>query len=332
MIGNISYIESKHTNPYQNLAVEEYLLLHCEKNECILYLWQNEHTVVVGRNQNIWKECLVSRMEEEKAYPVRRLSGGGAVYHDLGNLNFTFLVRKDNYDVDRQIEVILAAVRKLGIHAEKSGRNDILIDGHKFSGNAFYKKGGCCYHHGTLMVDVDLGELSRYLTVSKEKLKAKGVDSVKARVVNLKSYAPDLTIDLLKEKLFEAFEEVYGLKAKVRRGEELDQKEIGERAARFSSWDWIFGRTLDFQYELAKRFGWGEMTLQFQVQNGRIKDIGVFSDTMKPGFVEELLKYLKNIRYDRRAICAELGLYWSEDKEEEQMMKDVIAWIRTADL
>ena len=202
MIEKITYIETANTYPYQNLAVEEYLLLHCDKEECILYLWQNRNTVVIGRNQNAWKECLVSKLEEENGYPVRRLSGGGAVYHDLGNLNFTFLVRKENYNVDKQLNVILEAVKKLGIHAEKSGRNDILIDGHKFSGNAFYEQGDCCYHHGTLMVHVNLGELSRYLTVSKDKLQSKGVDSVRARVANLTEYAPDATVELLKQKLF----------------------------------------------------------------------------------------------------------------------------------
>ena len=226
MIDKITYIETDNTYPYRNLAMEEYLLLHCGKEECILYLWQNRNTVVIGRNQNAWKECLVSKLEEENGYPVRRLSGGGAVYHDLGNLNFTFLVRKENYDVNRQLNVILEAVKKLGIHAEKSGRNDILIDGHKFSGNAFYEQGDCCYHHGTLMVNVNLGELSRYLTVSKDKLKSKGVDSVRARVTNLTEYAPDLTVDVLKQKLLEAFEEVYGLKANILKDTDLDAEEV----------------------------------------------------------------------------------------------------------
>ena len=332
MIRKLSYIESKETNPYRNLAVEEYLLLHCAEDECILYLWQNANTVVIGRNQNIWKECIVNKLEDEKGYPVRRLSGGGAVYHDLWNLNFTFLVRKENYDVDRQLEVILTAVRKLGINAKKSGRNDILIDEHKFSGNAFYKQGEYCYHHGTLMVDVNLGELSRYLTVSKEKLQAKGVDSVRSRVVNLKSYAPGLTIDQLKEKLRASFEEVYGLKARILEISELDKEEIRERAEKFSSWDWIYGRTLAFQYELSKRFVWGQITLQFQVKNGKVRDVNVFSDSMKPEFIERLRGYLKNIRYDKHAICVELGLYWSSDKEEERMMADIIEWIKTEDL
>ena len=332
MIEKITYIESENTYPYQNLAVEEYLLLHCDKEECILYLWQNRNTVVIGRNQNAWKECLVSKLEEENGYPVRRLSGGGAVYHDLGNLNFTFLVRKENYDVDRQLSVILEAVKKLGIHAEKSGRNDILIDGHKFSGNAFYEQGDCCYHHGTLMVNVNMGELSRYLTVSKDKLQSKGVDSVRARVANLTEYAPDLTVDMLKQKLLEAFEEVYGLKAKIIKTEDLDAGEVQERTERFASWDWIFGKKLDFQYEMSHRFSWGQVTLQIKVKNGKIEDLNVYSDSMKPSFIAEISRYLKGIRYDKQAICTELGLYWSVDKEEEQMMKDIIDWIGSIDL
>lgn len=332
MVKKITYIESKNTYPYQNLAVEEYLLLHCDEEECILYLWQNRNTVVVGRNQNVWKECLVSKLHEENGYPVRRLSGGGAVYHDLGNLNFTFLVRKGNYDVNRQLEVILTAVRKFGIHAEKSGRNDILIDGHKFSGNAFYEQGDYCYHHGTLMVNVNLGELSRYLTVSKEKLQSKGVDSVRSRVTNLTEHAPGLTVEELKGKLLEAFEEVYGLKADVISQEDLDEREVKERTDRFSSWDWIFGKKLDFQYELSTRFPWGQLTLQFQIKNGKIEDMNAFSDSMKPQLMMELKKYLKNIRYDKHAICVELGLYWSTDKEEERMMNDIIAWLKTVDL
>lgn len=173
MIDKITYIESPTFSPYYNLAVEEYLLLHCENTECILYLWQNKHTIVIGQNQNAWKECNVSKLEEDGGYLVRRLSGGGAVFHDLGNLNFTFLVSKENYDVGKQTDVILRAVNKLGIHAEKSGRNDLHINGKKFSGNAYYETRNHCYHHGTLMVNVDKQMLSYYLTVSKEKLSQK---------------------------------------------------------------------------------------------------------------------------------------------------------------
>lgn len=331
MIEKITYIESRDSYPYQNLAVEEYLLLHCQKNQCILYLWQNKNTIVIGRNQNAWKECLVSKLEEDGGHLVRRLSGGGAVYHDLGNLNFTFLVDKENYDVDRQLQVILTAVNHLGIKAEKSGRNDILVDGKKFSGNAFYKQEEHCYHHGTLMVNVNLGELSKYLTVSKEKLKSKGVDSVKSRVTNLREFAPELTIEELKKSLLQAFEEVYGLKADILRQEDLDQAELEKGTKKFSSWDWIFGRRMDFQHEVSRRFGWGQVDIQMKVKDGKIEEAAVFSDSMKPDLMLELPRYLKGCHYDKKSICIELGLYWSADPEEDAMMKDMIAWIESID-
>ena len=135
MITKASFLLTQETNPYKNLALEEFLLMNCQPGECILYLWQNRNTVVIGRNQNCWKECNVSQLEKDGGFLVRRLSGGGAVYHDMGNLNFTFLVRKEDYNVDRQMNVIIRAMQLLGIHAEKTGRNDITADGRKFSGN-----------------------------------------------------------------------------------------------------------------------------------------------------------------------------------------------------
>ena len=134
MIEKLYTIESGSLNPYLNMGLEEYLKYHTGREECILYLWQNERTVVIGRNQNAWKECQTEELEGDGGYLARRLSGGGAVFHDLGNLNFTFLVRKENFNVEKQTEVILRAVNSLGIHAEKSGRNDITVDGCKLFG------------------------------------------------------------------------------------------------------------------------------------------------------------------------------------------------------
>jgi len=332
MVEKITYIESGQFHPYKNLAVEEYLLLHCEPQECILYLWQNQNTVVIGRNQNAWKECKVESLEKNGGHLARRLSGGGAVYHDLGNLNFTFLVSKENYSIDRQLEVIVKAVQKLGAKAEKSGRNDILIDGKKFSGNAFYEQEQHCYHHGTLMMNVNKEMLSKYLTVSKEKLQSKGVDSVKSRVTNLVDYIPNLTLEALKKALREAFEEVYGLTSNECKMEDLDQKEIEQRTKHFSSWDWRYGRKIDFQYEISKRFPWGQMNIQFQVDKGKIADVNVYSDSLKPMMIEKLPKYLKGIRYHKKNICSELRLYWAEDKQEEEMIADIIEWIKEEEL
>ena len=151
MINRLSYFISSSTNPYLNLAVEEYLLETVKPNQLILYLWQNERTVVIGKNQNAWKECRFQELEADGGHLARRLSGGGAVFHDLGNLNFTFLMPSGDYDLSKQMSVILEAVRSLGIDAQKSGRNDVTVDGKKFSGNAFCKRSKVKQHHGTLL-------------------------------------------------------------------------------------------------------------------------------------------------------------------------------------
>ena len=210
MIERLLVCRSGGYSPYENLALEEALLNRVGKGELILYLWQNERTVVIGKNQNPWKECRTALLREEGGHLARRLSGGGAVFHDLGNLNFTFLMSTEDYDLSRQLTVLEKACQSLGIPAQRSGRNDLLADGRKFSGNAFYKHNGKAYHHGTLMVDVDMEKVQRYLSPSKAKLAAKGVDSVRSRVVNLREFVPDLTIARLSDALIAALAEVYG--------------------------------------------------------------------------------------------------------------------------
>ena len=209
MIRSLYVCRGRGTDPYENLALEEALLNRVGEGELILYLWQNERTVVIGKNQNPWKECRTALLAEEGGHLARRLSGGGAVFHDLGNLNFTFLMSAQDYDLPRQLAVIERACRSLGIPAARSGRNDLLADGRKFSGNAFYKHNGKAYHHGTLMVDVDLEMVQRYLSPSRAKLAAKGVDSVRSRVVNLREFVPTLSVRQLENALIAALAEVY---------------------------------------------------------------------------------------------------------------------------
>lgn len=290
MIQKLRYYQTSCTDPYQNLATEKFLLDSVSPGECILYLWQNQNTVVIGRNQNAWAECRTSLLEQEGGRLARRLSGGGAVFHDLGNLNFTFLVRREDYDVDRQLSVIQEACRLSGITAVKSGRNDLLADGRKFSGNAFYHHQGHAYHHGTLMIDVDKDKLQRYLSPPKAKLEAKGVASVRSRVVNLKELCPELTCSLMAQRMVQAFETVYGCPAKEI---PLDkQAEIAQTAKQYGSWEYLYGSPLPFTFQCQERFDWGHILVQLEAKAGMITGAKVYSDAMDwllAGAVEQAL-------------------------------------------
>ncbi|MBO4410146.1 MAG: lipoate--protein ligase, partial [Spirochaetales bacterium] len=195
---------------HSNLAAEAFLMERSKADEYILYLWQNRPTVVIGRYQNPFMECDLARMESDGVKLSRRFSGGGAVYHDMGNLCFTFISPKESYDKDRNFRIVISALGALGVEACTSGRNDILAGGFKVSGNAFQIKGGKACHHGTLLVDCDMSRLPRYLTPDATKLEAHGVRSVASRVRNLKEIRPDITIGALEEQLVRSFSEECG--------------------------------------------------------------------------------------------------------------------------
>ena len=306
MINRIKLYEGNSFDPYLNLATEQYLMETVEEDACILFLWQNQNTVVIGKNQNAWKECRTALLQEEGGFLARRLSGGGAVFHDLGNLNFTFLVPQEEYDLDRQFSVIAEAVSLLGLQAERSGRNDVLAEGRKFSGNAFFKHDGKAYHHGTLLIDVDMDKLGRYLNPSKAKLQAKGVDSVRSRVVNLTELNPDITIASMKEAMAKAFAKVYGKPMTVITDKDFDHQAIEALRRRNASWEWNYGQKLPFTAELEARFPWGGIQLCLQVEGGIVTGVKVFSDAMDwqlPGQMEALLL---GARFEKDDICGRL--------------------------
>lgn len=302
MIRSVFVYESTSVDPYYNLAVEQHLLETVREGQCILYLWQNQNTVVIGRNQNPWKECRTTLLSREGGHLARRLSGGGAVFHDLGNLNFTFLMPQEDHDLERQLSVIRQAVRRLGIQVESSGRNDILADGRKFSGNAFYKNGRQAYHHGTLLVDVDMDRLDRYLSPSKAKLQSKGVDSVRSRVVNLKELAPQITIGSLKEALRVSFGQVYGHCVRPLTDAPLDTARIEAIAERNRSWEWNYGQKLPFTFEREARFFWGSLHIQLQIAEGVIREAKIYSDAMDHTFAPAAEQKLAGCRFEQRSI------------------------------
>lgn len=303
MIKQLQICESSGYDPYFNIALEKFLLETVPERTCILYLWQNKNTVVIGRNQNAWAECRTTLLEQEGGKLARRLSGGGAVFHDLGNLNFTFIMHDSDYDLDRQFDVILTACRNLGIRAEKSGRNDLLAEGSKFSGNAFYHSQGRAYHHGTLLVDADMDKLSRYLTPSKAKLEAKGVNSVRSRVTNLKQLCPGLSCELLKQHMKQAFTQVYGLEAVpvTLSGEDLSA--IKESAQALGSWQWCYGPKLPFSFACEDRFAWGGIRLQLQVESGHVQRADVYSDAMDWSLGSTVAQSLTGCRFTLDELC-----------------------------
>lgn len=319
MINKLNIYLGTGFDPHTNLATEKHLMDSVQPGQCILYLWQNQNTVVIGRNQNPWVECRTGLLEEEGGKLARRLSGGGAVFHDIGNLNFTFLVCREDYDVDRQLSVIQAACAMAGITAEKSGRNDLLAEGRKFSGNAFYQDKLHSYHHGTLLIDVDMTKLQRYLSPSKAKLEAKGVASVRSRVVNLKELAPSLDSRSMKTYMVEAFQKVYGLPAEpIVLGNE-DLVSIEALKKEYGSWEFLYGTPLPFTLECEGRFPWGGIQLQLQAKNGIITAAKVYSDAMDWQFPQQVETGLTGCRFHREDMYAAIRTSVSDPQAADDL-------------
>lgn len=302
MISKLCTFESKDTFPYRNLALEEYLTKTAGPGAMILFLWQNRRTVVIGRNQNCFAECDTEALKEDGGFLARRLSGGGAVFHDTGNLNFSFCVRRPDYDVERQTEVILRAVNMLGINAKRTGRNDITADDRKFSGHAYFKTGECCCHHGTLLIDADSRLMVKYLRPDSEKLKSKGVASVRSRICNLKELRSDITVSEVKTALIQALEAVYDLKAYALPGDRMDEKQIKERADHFASDEWLYGKNLPFDHSFGRRFPWGNVTFELKITGSLIESARIWSDSMEPSVIQSFSGALTKCEYTPSAM------------------------------
>ena len=295
MITSCQILLTECTDPKRNLAAEEALLLSLPENTALLFLWQNSHTVVIGSGQNAWRECDVQKLHDEGGTLVRRSSGGGAVYHDLGNLNFSFIVPRADYDVDRQLRVVMNAVAQCGLTAEKSGRNDLLIDGRKFSGNAFRLLKASALHHGTLLIDSDMTKVPRYLTPDASKLKAKGVKSVASRVTNL-SELGDVDIERMTNAMMTAFMQEYGT-AEVALADSRLPADFDDLLAKYQSWDWNFGASPMGDACIKTRFPWGSVEIVAVLEHGSIKSCRVFTDSMDETLASRLENALIGCRW-----------------------------------
>jgi len=316
-------IHSTSTNPWLNLAIEEYLLANVGPEEVLLYLWQNDNTVVIGRNQNPWKECDCEALTANGGKLARRLSGGGAVFHDMGNLNFTFVMNKKHYDVRKQQRVIVDALLKHGIEAVFSGRNDMLIQGRKFSGHAYYSNGTNSYHHGTILVNTDFEKLSGYLNPSAEKILSKSVASVKSRVINIAEVAPEMTTDLIKRSMAESFSAIYG--PATSSNFESTNDDMVRLFEKYASWDWCYGKSPAFDVSHGKRFDWGEVEINLSLQKGIIKEVKVFTDAMEVGLFDQLPQALVGEPYQKSVLTAAVKTCIADGS----IQKDLVEWMKS---
>ena len=284
----LSFFQSNDPNPYNNLARELYLYETCQSDEVIFYLWQNEPTVVIGKNQSANAQCELKKMEQDKVHLARRITGGGAVYHDLGNLNFTFVVPNNLYDQDKQTRVIIDALQLSGIKAEVSGRNDLEVEGRKFSGNAYYHGKDISFQHGTLLLNSDLNKLASYLKVNNEKIAKHRVNSVVSRVVNLKQIKPELTLKELEDNLVRSFRQTYNGKYSKKDFPE----EALKKAKMYQNPEWLFRKECEHNFELKGNYTWGNILIQLQADKQLITSATIYSDALDPEAFNKLEAYL----------------------------------------
>ena len=289
----LQFIVSNQTEPYWNISVENYLVEHADA--VVLYLWRNHRTVVIGQNQNPFSEVNVEALEADGGFLMRRKTGGGAVYHDDGNLNFSFVVPKALYDQQRQFSVIQRAVESFGLHTELSGRNDILAEGRKFSGNAFSKGRVNDLHHGTLLIKGDMSDLARYLRPKPAKLQKHGVQSVRSRVVNLAELNPEITPESIAPRLRAAFEAEYGAESvEVGFADLMACQDVKTLHDHFASDEWKYGRWRTFLAQRSAQFDWGgvEMALTIDEARGIITDVQLASDCLDLAALDEARRLL----------------------------------------
>ena len=321
----MKYIESNSTDPYFNLALEEYVFDKLPKDESYFMLWQNANTIVIGKYQNAMQEINQKVVDERGIKVARRLSGGGAVYHDMGNLNFTFIV--DQKDVDGLnfkifVVPIVETLKGFGVEAEFTGRNDIVIDGRKISGNSQYVKRNRVMHHGCIMLDSDLEKVADALKVREAKFKSKSVKSVRSRVTTINDNAPvkismgEFKSALKEHILGDETVEPYQLT-------EDDLREINRlREEKYATWDWNYGRASRFEVTMEEKFDAGLVTVHMTAKDGRIIDIRFFGDFFGNGEIEDLEKALQGVILDNRL----------EEKLAELDLGEYMAGISPAEL
>lgn len=319
------------TDPATNIALETYLVENRLVDEPMLLFYINEPSIIIGRNQNTIEEINQAYVEEKGIHVVRRMSGGGAVYHDLGNCSFCFIQDEQDHAFDFSVftKPVIDALHKMGVTgAELSGRNDLLIDDKKFSGNAVYVKKGRMTAHGTILFESDLDEIHHALKPRKDKIESKGIKSVRSRVTNIKPYVADEfksmnTRQFRDRLLLNIFGVTERSQVKEYRLSEEDWGKVAQiRAERFADWDWNYGRSPAFSMERHQRFGAGSVTFRFNVEKGLIQAIKIYGDFFGTGEIADVEQRLVGTPYRRDTImqafsALDVAYYFGKINERE---------------
>ncbi|HCL4557759.1 lipoate--protein ligase [Clostridium botulinum] len=303
----MQFLVNKSTNPFFNLALEEYLLKNVDIKEDYFILWQNEPTIVIGKHQNTLKEINMNFVKDNNINVVRRNSGGGAVYHDLGNINFTFITKYDEkhlLDFKTFTNPVVYSLGKLNVKAELSGRNDILIDGRKISGNSQHIYKDRFLHHGTLLFNSELENLVKALNVDNDKILSKGIESIKSRVTNIKEHVKeDIFMEEFKEILIE---NIFIWNKNSLKEYNLTSDHINEieklMKEKYMTWQWNYGESPEFNYRNSKRFQGGKLEVLLNIVEGHINECKIYGDFLGLMDVSEIEKRIIGIKYGEEYI------------------------------
>ena len=293
---------SSTNDPYYNIALERCLFKNAANDGVILYLWQNSPCVVVGRNQNIFLECDSVYMENNGIYPLRRFSGGGAVFQDLGNLNYTFITKEKDADDEKFKLVLKKVLGDLNVNSVFTGRNDIHCEGKKFSGYAYLAEDQNYMYHGTMMINVDIDMMTKVLSPSALKIQAKGIESVKSRVVNLQQIKSSITVEKTIALFCRAFRQIFGPYQTINyQGDDLN-----EAITLLSSPRWIYGECRSYSLSLEKKLKNALVTLDLDIKDGIISGVKVYTDSLEPGFAAKCEKNLLDSVFEPKNILLRL--------------------------
>ena len=293
-------------NVWRNLAVEEALLdRFSAEAQPLLFLWRSAHAVVIGKNQNPWREANIPLMNDDGCALARRISGGGAVYHDEGNLNYTFIVDRRHYKGSRVFAVVLAALHTLGFHAARMGRTSIGVDGRKVSGNAFCLRRGAALHHGTLLVSSDRARMGRYLRSGTSAIRSRAIASQPAETVNLRELQPDIGIGNVEAALVQSAAAEFGAMAESRGDDWLEAVVRKDDCGRMASWDWLYGQTPSFELDIERTLAGLSARLYANVTDGRIGEARATLRDPSSGAVA-LESRLQGVRFDVAEIAERL--------------------------